>query len=344
MKGRMHQNNFNALRLVAAWLVLYGHSFVFMRLPEPLFLSSLIIGPLGLFIFFGVSGYLVSESWDRDPNLWRFLARRFLRIFPGLFVCVTLTVLVLGPIFTTLPLRDYFTHPHTFMYFDNLWLYTVHSLPGIFPDNRVAGAVNGSLWSLPVEFFLYIMVCVIGVLWNNRYVPLALAIGAAALQYFWVWRGAEALVIYRTDMRQAVSCAIFFWVGACFYRFGIRRFFSLTSVVFAMVALLCLEPWPRLSLMSMWVLVPFVALAFGFAYSPWLWRVTGKVDYSYGLYIYAFPVQQGVAHLWPIMPIGLYLLLCTAITLLFAALSWHLVEARALAFKPRGRAVQPASG
>jgi len=103
-------NNLTALRWLAASLVLYGHSFVFLGLPEPLFLQWVPLGPLGVYIFFAISGYLVSQSWDRDPHLFRFLQRRALRIFPGLAVCTILCVMVLGPLLTTLDLKTYFSN------------------------------------------------------------------------------------------------------------------------------------------------------------------------------------------------------------------------------------------
>lgn len=107
----MKSNNLNALRLIAAGLVLYGHSFVFLGLHEPYFLSWLHLGTLGVYIFFTISGFLVSQSWDRDPHLLRFFIRRALRIFPGLFVCLLLSILVLGPLVSTLPTKDYFFTP-----------------------------------------------------------------------------------------------------------------------------------------------------------------------------------------------------------------------------------------
>jgi len=177
-------NNLDAVRLAAAWLVLYGHAFIFLGLPEPLFLSWLPLGPLGVLIFFTISGYLVSQSWARDPSLPRFLARRALRIFPALAVCTLLSVLVLGPLLTTLPLADYFASPHTVGYLRNIALYIGYYLPGVFEHNRVANAVNGSLWSLPVEFAMYLVIAAVGVLRASRWVVLALAVLWGLLSVF----------------------------------------------------------------------------------------------------------------------------------------------------------------
>ena len=86
---------------------------------------------------------------------------------------------------------------------------------------------------------------------------------------------------------------------------------------------------------SAWVLLPAIVLSFGLAESPWLVRFTQSGDYSYGLYIYAFPVQQVVAATWPALPLAAYVAVVTGGALACAVLSWHLIEAPALRLKPR---------
>lgn len=330
----MKDNNLNVLRLVGACLVLYGHSFVFLGLPAPLFLSWLPLGPLGVFIFFTISGYLITESWDRDPSLLRFFARRALRIFPGLAVCSLLSVLVLGPVITTLPLKDYFENQHTWKYLRNIALYIGYYLPGVFESNRIPNAVNGSLWSLPVEFLMYIVCAIVGFLSGNRWVFAVLAATSAIITFIWAQRTTEMLIVYASDLRQAFICGTYFWVGAAFYKFNLKRYFSLSVVVMACVIMISL---PRLEVLSVaaWVLLPTVVLAFGLTYSPILNMLTRSGDYSYGIYIYAFPIQQTVAYLYPSISLGTYLPTCFVLALACAILSWHLVERPALALKPR---------
>lgn len=331
----MTPNNLNAIRLAAAWMVLYGHSFVFLGLREPLFMTWLPLGPLGVFIFFAISGYLVSESWDRDPHLLRFFRRRLLRILPGLVVCVLLTVGVLGPLLTTLPLADYFSNPHTRGYLRTIGLYITYYLPGVFDGNRYPNAVNGSLWTLPVEFLMYIVVALVGVLHGNRWVMAALAVASALTCLLWAQVSQSAVVIYGFDLRQAFICGIYFWVGATIQKFGLVRHLSLTGGILALIAMLCLEPWTRQLAWASWVLLPVAVLSFGFAHSRVLSRLLRSGDYSYGVYIYAFPIQQTIARFWPDIAIGPYLAASTVGTLVCAVLSWHLVERRALSFKPR---------
>ena len=342
MPATDHHNNLTALRWFAAGLVLYGHAFVFLGLPEPLFLQWVPMGPLGVYIFFAISGYLVAQSWERDPHVLRFLAKRALRIFPGLAVCTLLSVLVLGPLLTTLDAGTYWRNEHTRGYLTNMVLYITYHLPGVFANNRLPHAVNGSLWSLPVEFFMYLLLALLGLLAaafkavSNRL--MAWAVGVMALVFMllaalWAGTTTEALVIYRTDLRQVPMCGVYFLVGASLFCFKLTKYFTLSNVLLALVLWLCLGVQPHWFAMAAWVVLPFVVLAFGLARQPWLVRMHAR-DYSYGIYIYAFPVQQTLVSFWPEMALPAYLLSTLVITVALAALSWHFVEKPALKLKP----------
>lgn len=331
----MRENNLNVLRLIGACLVLYGHSYIFLGLREPIFLSWIPMGPLGVFIFFTISGYLIAASWDHDPNLLRFLTRRALRIFPALVVCITLSALVLGPVLTTLPLADYFSNEHTWGYFRNIFLYISYYLPGVFENNRIPNAVNGSLWTLPIEFFMYFAVAIVGVMRGNRWAFAALAILSALVTYFWAQRTSEMLIVYVSDLRQIFFCGTYFWVGAVFYKFDLKRYFSITVVIITCVLMISLEPTTKLLSTSSWILLPILVLAFGLNHSHALNWLTRSGDYSYGIYIYAFPIQQTVVLLYPNMSIELYLPICFSLTLIIASCSWHLVEKPSLKLKPK---------
>jgi peptidoglycan/LPS O-acetylase OafA/YrhL len=331
----VNPNNLNLVRLFAAFLVLYGHSFGFLGLTHPLFLSWMTLGPLGVYIFFTISGYLITESWDRDPHLGRFFARRALRIFPGLAVCIVLTAFVLGPMLTSLPLADYFKSGYTWAYLYNIALYITYYLPGVFEANRVPISVNGSLWSLPVEFVMYIVVAIIGFMRGNRWFYLILAISSALITFFWVLKTEQTPIVYAMNVRYLFVCGTYFWVGAVFYKFAIKQHLTLSITMVAVIILFCLEAWIPIMSVCIWVLLPIVTLAFGFAYSPLLNKIVATGDYSYGIYIYAFPIQQTISYFYPTMSIGLYLLVCSVLALICAILSWHLVEQRALSLKPR---------
>ena len=154
---RIAPNNFDALRLLAALMVILGHGQD-MKGFIPTILWNFPISRIGLDIFFSISGYLVCDSWLRTPRLGVFLAKRALRIFPALIVCVALTALVLGPMTTVLPLWKYFGHHQMWSYFLNDFLYLKLNLPGVFTQRRLGSAVNGSLWSLAPEVLCYLVI------------------------------------------------------------------------------------------------------------------------------------------------------------------------------------------
>ena len=339
-----HRNNLTALRWFAACLVLYGHAHAFLGLPEVLFMQIVPMGLLGVYIFFAISGYLVAQSWSRDPHVLRFMAKRALRIFPGLVVCTLLSVLVLGPLLTSLDANAYWQNEHTLGYLSNIALYISYHLPGVFANNAWPHAVNGSLWSLPVEFFMYLLLALIGLV--GALVQAALNMQRAtewlvggmsllfiALAALWALPTQEAMVVYRTDLRHIPMCGVYFMVGASLYCFQWEKHFTLSNVLLALVAWLSLSHRTQWFAMASWLVLPFVVMAFGLARHPWLGRMHTR-DYSYGIYIYAFPVQQTVASFWPQMPLPAYLLSTFVITVSLAATSWHFVEKPALKYKP----------
>ena len=167
------QNNFDALRLAAAISVIFSHSFLIAEGTQNnewlirLTGNQSILGLPGVFVFFAISGFLVTQSFEQTPDPWRFLAKRSLRIFPGLFVATLLSAFVLGPLVTTLPLGAYLNRPEPYDYvFGNTLLnQTVHELPGVsFVANPVGLEVNGSLCTLRLEFVMYLMVLALGML------------------------------------------------------------------------------------------------------------------------------------------------------------------------------------
>jgi peptidoglycan/LPS O-acetylase OafA/YrhL len=331
-----HTNNFTALRWFAAGLVLYGHSFVFLGLPEPLFLQWIPLGTLGVYVFFAISGFLVTQSWESDPHAFRFIYRRALRIFPGLWVCIALSIFPFGAWLTTLDLGAYLKHPVTWHYFSNVYLYITYHLPGVFEQARIPYAVNGSLWSLPAEFFMYMLLAFLGLLKAPRVISLILFIAFVLAILFWASKTSEMLVIYRTDFRQVVICGAYFLAGSVIFKYRLLRFVSPGNLLLLAVGWLCLSRWHDAFVLGSYLVLPFFVLALGTANTPVLARMS-RHDYSYGIYIYAFPIQQAVVHLFPSIGLWAYLAFCSLLVIVCAALSWYLVEKPFLQFKPQRR-------
>ena len=131
-----NQNNFDALRLFGALCVLISHQYALSGLSEPRFMTFQTLGGLGVYVFFILSGYLVSQSWASDSCVWRFCARRMLRIWPALAVVIAVSALLVGPLLTNQNLIEYYSSPLTAAYFRGLYFYIQYDLPLVFPDNH----------------------------------------------------------------------------------------------------------------------------------------------------------------------------------------------------------------
>lgn len=330
------KNSFDLLRLMAATLVLYGHQHVLTGLVEPQFFGWNTLGGVGVSIFFFLSGLLVWSSWVRDPHWMRFFVKRSLRIFPGLWLVVFATVLLFGPALSSLGRVEYFSNPGTWDYLSTAALYVQFGLPGVFDNNPYPHIVNGSLWTLPAEFLCYVSVAVFGSL--------------SLVRQHWVWGGGLLLAILLAELGPAFlgarftahfEMAAFFWWGI-WYGYVSRSFSSNAQglLILSAVALLIMLVFGPRGVERTAMLVCVATLVMLAQHQSLGSRLTDQLgDISYGMYIFAFPVQQWVSELsqgrhssfW------LSLSLSFALTAGLAYASWHLIEKRALFYKPQSR-------
>lgn len=338
-------DNFALLRLLAAALVIFGHSWATAVNPSGatdwLGQQTLVFsGTVAVDIFFWVSGFLVTMSFHRKPRLLDFARARILRIFPGLIVCVLFCALVLGALCTTLAWSEYYRHPDVwrYVYGNGSLLELVWFLPGVFEQNVHKGVVNGSLWTLPGEICMYLYVLglgALGLLANARRFGLALA---ALLAVFFLVPAVN--LVQQAEYREF---AAFFAFGAfCYFH---REALPVSGYLVLLLAFFALSQrgQPGYTL----VFGAFVAYAcVWFAYGPRLPSPERLGDYSYGLYLYGFPMQQLVAMWWPEWGPWRSLLLSLPMALVLAVASWHWVEKPMLRFKrrqnPAGTGQEPA--
>ena len=329
-------DSFDLLRAVGALLVLVSHSFALTGRPEPVVPGVASYGGLGVAIFFSISGYLITLSWHRDPRLGAFLVKRSLRIFPALFVVVLLAAFVLGPLVSRLPTAEYLQSPETWVYLRNLRLWMVYWLPGVFEGLPFPRAVNGSLWTLPVEFGMYLMVALVGVLCRGRaWGSAAMFALFAVLAIAWLPGQTAPTVLYAMDLRNFAMLGTYYFAGAVIAAYRLERRLGAPLLSFLLIALLATWWEPRAFTAVLWIALPAAAIALGRSgnrVSAW---VSAKGDFSYGLYIYAFPVQQTLVMLWPNPPILPYIAAVFVVTLALAVASWHWVERPALGLKAR---------
>lgn len=328
---RTRANNFDAIRLLAALLVLCSHHLFFLGKVNPL-IAGFSLGELAVLVFFVISGYLVADSWYRDPHLVRFLLRRFLRIWPGLAVA-TLVIAVFAVLATRVPAHEYFGGATWRFIAKNLQLQVVYELPGVFEGATAAAmsAVNGSWWSIPLEVRCYLFLAVLGLIGLRRRWISLLALGVVGIMCFRTMPGhSEANPLHHLKN----LCIGFFISGLCVRQFvtEIRRHHVAWSL--AWVAMLVIAAVAGQDDLLTWVVIVPLVLVCGSLSTPWV-RSAGRFgDLSYGTYVYAYFVQQLSVRYWPghNSPIG-SLVVAMMVTLCLAWCSWHAVEAPALRLK-----------
>ncbi|MEA2191316.1 MAG: hypothetical protein QOI73_1437 [Solirubrobacteraceae bacterium] len=334
------------LRLVAATMVLVSHSFVLSGHVDPSVpVLGNTLGALGVVIFFAISGFLVTKSWFRHPRVRTFVYNRVLRIMPGLIVAATVTTLVIGTLFTELGTATYLSSSGTWEYIAKNWsLFAINLyLPGVFEDNVYAGAVNGSMWTLPLEACAYAMLATLGVirlLGRRRAMIVLLALLLVVTSpYNGLDLNLSSGVPGGVDggkIELSMQLIATFLMSANLYLHRERVRLHPLLFAAALTAFL-LSRGSDLYVTVSILTVPYMVLFLAY------WRtsaiaktLTRPGDVSYGVYIYAFPIQQSVAAVWGgTFPVIGMIAFAFPITYLVAYASWRLVERPALRLKRR---------
>lgn len=334
------ENNLNLIRMVAASMVLVSHAHAIVTgdpANEPLASQTgEALGKYAVIVFFGISGLLITRSFDRNPDPLRYLVARILRLWPGLMMTAFFGMFVVGAATTVLPSAQYLTSPGTYLYFFKVITLAKAdgALPGVFIDNPVAHAVNGSLWSLFHEFACYLLVLGLGLLNLLRRKWVMVGVSVAFLLAFlflsaWIDRGGVFYYLGRFS-----HTALAFIYGMLAYTFRQSLPISLSGVLLGWIAVVTSSlVLPQDALLHKAIVqLALVYSVFYLAYVPKgiLLKYNDFGDYSYGMYIFAFPIQQTLVHLFPEQAIWENILYAFAVTLFMAILSWHFVEQNAL--------------
>lgn len=317
-------NNFKALQIFAVLVVIYGNGFILTGSLAP-GLWGEPFALIGLHLLFAASGFLLADSWQRDPDWRRYLARRALRLLPGLFGAVLFTVLVIGPFATRLSLRHYLLNGQTFGYFANSLLIQQRTLPGVFEGQQWSGSVNPMLWTLLAGSIMAIGTP-FGAALPPRTRPLVLftvAIGLGVLSQFLApLPDSRWFRFLRLDVRLVLAEAPFFVAGMA-WRY-LDNGADEHGPFRADIAILCFTAnwfvaawWSDWAPVLLWLTVPYMAVCFGRQAAPLLRRVP---NIAYGMYLTAFPLQQLIVALYP--KFSHPIVACTAGATLLGALSW----------------------
>lgn len=328
-------NNFDLFRLVAALLVIYGHASGLVLVPNVVnsdFVASLLgfeySGGLAVKFFFMLSGLLVTASFLSKPQVGEFIIKRAARILPGLFVCLCVSVFIIGLCFTKLSLFEYFSHLDTWKYLiNNTFLFHLEwRLPGVFADSKYG--LNGSLWTLPLEVVCYLFLAAIYGLgiWRIRWLANLVLLAVIFLSFF-MPHLMTPLFANNQESHFLPGC---FALGALFAT-NQQVIIVNKQGALALVLLTALLWSSGLKVMLFYVSFFYCCLYLG-SRKFMVEKLKIPADPSYGVYIYGFVIQQCVGHIFPAQGVHFNQILSGIIAIAVGLLSWYWVERPSISF------------
>jgi peptidoglycan/LPS O-acetylase OafA/YrhL len=278
-------------------------------------------------MFFALSGFLVAGSLERSKTTLTFIGLRLIRIYPALAVEVALSAFLIGMAVTAFPLATYFHDPLLLKYLLNVIGDIHYFLPGVFENNPIPKIVNAQLWTVPIELLCYMALTVLvllGGVQRKILIPLA-ALGLAL---------AHLILRLHTDHWQLPNpggvfgdtlLVVCFLAGVSLYLFRDKIVWSsriFAGALIASIPLLWFVPfgdYPGV------LTITYVTVYLGLTNVRRLSLIKGA-DYSYGMYLYGYVIQQLFVYLAAPRFWWVNVLVCVPASALFAAFSWHFIE------------------
>ncbi len=292
------KNNINLLRFIAASLVIYYH-MDFLLGKQGYVIMGQGLGAIAVNIFFLLSGYLIASSWKHSNSFVSYFIRRTARIFPALVIVVFFSVFCIGPLFTSLSLSEYYSNQETWNYLKVILFFPIDRLPGVFEGLPCDSAINGSLWTLRYEFAFYLIVPFVYKLLDyfgeTRRVVIFGMLIFLICGYFISSTFDFAISEF---CKEGFRLATYFFMGCVVYEFNLIKYLNAQYSVLAVLFMLVFarEEGPLCLLLMIAATTVFV-FSFAFASQPKFAKCFEKNDFSYGIYIWAFPIQQIVVQL-----------------------------------------------
>ena len=319
--------NLSIMKFAAACLVIFSHAYPVAGTAggDPLYrltAGQLTFGGFAVAVFFFASGFFVTKSLVRNPGAGSFWGKRAVRIYPSFIAVMLVTTFLMGPVVSSLSVKDYFTSGVTYRYLEYLLFIPRYSLPGVFETNPIS-LVNGSLWTLTLEVFCYFALFIVFLVriperkWG---MPVLTGLFLAAVLFVF---GLKPAALYR--FHDYLRPAFIFAAGMLFYLFRERiRLGWVPGVLSAAALVVCFRF--HFADLAMVLLFPYVLSLAVFARRQ-LPSFTGRLgDYSYGMYLCGFPVQQTLKYCFPDMGHGSNAVCAIAVSIVFSVFLYHLVE------------------
>lgn len=335
------ENNFDFLRLLFASLVIVSHSYPLTGIDEKEILMMISnrqidFGSLSVNCFFIISGYLILMSLQRSKNLGDYLWKRILRLFPALIVLLILTLMFLPFIYqggkeSIFEERTYWTY-----FVRNLSLYNLQfGVGGIFESNPFRGMINGSLWTLCYEFSMYLLLLPLFFVNNQRklliIIMMVLLISYVLYLFFPNFYGKYFMILKMRSLDFYRLVTYFF--SGCLMVFVPQKILIQRVVLLGCLIILLSALYYGGFKFIAPILLPIVIIGYGISCTKYIGNLGQKIgDWSYGIYIYGFIVQQSLMYffelnVWSLSVISLI------ISMFLAYFSWHYVENKSLQCK-----------
>lgn len=333
----MKENNFNLLRLLAAVQVVYGHSVSHLNIKNEiaLFIKSVVVYFPGVPIFFLISGYLISMSYEKNPNIKVYAKNRFLRIIPGLYASFFVGLLILW----------YFGQFNDVSVMDVLpWIVAQLTLfqfynPEFIRDFGV-GVINGSLWTISVELVFYIILPFLYMFLQKDFYKRLLFLLVISLGfYYYINYVSTNLLIYEKLIKVSILPYLFYFlIGIFFYK---EREFTesyLENKMFVYLALYAAVCYLHVDFFMYDVLkqifFAFFVFSFILSYRSLSYRLMKNNDFTYGIYIYHMLIVNIFVQN-RLVGGAEYLMMILALSILCGILSYFLIEKPFLSMKKK---------
>lgn len=319
-------NNFDFLRFAAAVAIVFTHAyalrlgFVGIGISDPI----LLMGQAALAALLVTSGYLITSSWESTASASRFAWKRFLRIVPALIPEILLTLFIIGPMMTTLPVGEYFSALFSPAGLATIPFFENGAAISLFQGNPCT-CVNGSLWTIPVEIVMYGVVAILGIAGLLRrwgVIPAVAAINAL------IW-----IVWFDDPQMSKVRYTLYFLIGAYLYLHR-KQITCRPAVAGALLLVLGVSALTPYSAVAGVICIPYLTLYVAHLPVPFLNTFGRAGDFSYGIYIYHYPIQQTLIQATEnMLSLPALFGLSFFATFALAFLSWNVIEKRAMVAK-----------
>ena len=334
------KNNFDFLRLIFASFVIITHSYPLSGIKECDCLCQISNGQVGFSYigvkgFFVISGYLIFQSLQRSDNFIDYFWKRVLRLYPALFIVLLLTI-ILTPFVYHGDIPFYYNKSLLTYLPNNLSLYRIqYVIDGVFEKNPYKSAINGSLWTIPYEFTMYILLSFLIIFRKKKIVMQILLLMSFLLLL-------TGNIFYFEQLKQygfilsgehLLDLGVFFIAGSLLAAINIEKIKRKKELLILISILVIASIYFDFYNYSKYLTLPILFILIGLNPIPYIYNIGNKLgDLSYGIYIYGFPVQQTLMYYFKFNYLEL-MIFSLFISYIFAYFSWHFIEKNALKLK-----------